>query len=260
VRKTECRLETFRASAARPQKPLFPKRICESASLPDGQMKPLLRLAFAAFFVACVTPRVSAEPLEHWQAADPTTVPAEGLKALRDYTNAFNPTAVMIVRDDRVVATAGDVTRKVNVASVRKSLLSALYGIAIAEGRICLASSLAQLGNNDKPPALTDAEKQANVRDLLMARSGVYHLAAYETAEIRLKRPERGSHPPGAFWFYNNWDFNVLGAIYRQATGEAFSRASPGASPTRSAWRISPARTGAISTRFLRSTLPIPLN
>ena len=33
------------------------------------------------------------------------------------------------------------------------------------------------------------------------------------------KRPPRGSHPPGTFWYYNNWDFNALGTIYEHATG-----------------------------------------
>jgi CubicO group peptidase (beta-lactamase class C family) len=62
-------------------------------------------------------------------------------------------------------------------------------------------------------------EKQATVRELLEARSGVYHLAAYETRGMQEKRPERGSHAPGTFWYYNNWDFNALGAIYEHATG-----------------------------------------
>jgi CubicO group peptidase (beta-lactamase class C family) len=31
-------------------------------------------------------------------------------------------------------------------------------------------------------------------------------------------RPTRGSHPPGTHWYYNNWDFNVLGNIYERAT------------------------------------------
>jgi CubicO group peptidase (beta-lactamase class C family) len=35
----------------------------------------------------------------------------------------------------------------------------------------------------------------------------------------RQRRPARGSHPPGTFWYYNNWDFNTLGTIYEQATG-----------------------------------------
>jgi hypothetical protein len=33
-------------------------------------------------------------------------------------------------------------------------------------------------------------------------------------------RPARGSHPPGTFWYYNNWDFNTLGFIYEHGTGE----------------------------------------
>ncbi len=69
------------------------------------------------------------------------------------------------------------------------------------------------------PPALSDAEKQATVRQLLQARSGVYHVALYETEGERRRRPDRGSHAPGTFWYYNNWDFNVLGTLYERAAG-----------------------------------------
>jgi CubicO group peptidase (beta-lactamase class C family) len=66
------------------------------------------------------------------------------------------------------------------------------------------------------------------VRQLLEARSGVYHPALYETPDMAKLRPPRGSHPPGTFWYYNNWDFNALGTIYEHATGagifEAFDR------------------------------------
>lgn len=129
-------------------------------------------------------------------------------------------TALIILRNGRRLVTLGDEGRKVDVASVRKSLLGALYGIAIAEGRIDPSATLAQLGIDDVAPALTNADKQASVMDLLRARSGVYHPAAHETADMRAKRPERGSHAAGTFWYYNNWDFNVLGTIYRQQTGE----------------------------------------
>jgi len=73
------------------------------------------------------------------------------------------------------------------------------------------------LGIDDRNPALDDAERQATVEDLLTARSGVYHPAAYETRSRGAQRPERGSHPPGTFWYYNNWDFNALGTIYELA-------------------------------------------
>ena len=28
---------------------------------------------------------------------------------------------------------------------------------------------------------------------------------------MRAARPERGSHQPGEYFYYNNWDFNALG-------------------------------------------------
>jgi len=43
--------------------------------------------------------------------------------------------------------------------------------------------------------------------------------ALYETPAMARARPPRGSHAPGTFWYYNNWDFNVLGTIYERATG-----------------------------------------
>ncbi len=79
--------------------------------------------------------------------------------------------------------------------------------------------TVGQLGIDEKVP-LTEAEKQARVMDLLRARSGVYIPAAAETASMQNARPERGSHGPGTHWYYNNWDFNVLGTIFRQQTGD----------------------------------------
>ncbi|MBR0720847.1 serine hydrolase domain-containing protein [Bradyrhizobium manausense] len=163
----------------------------------------------------------SAEPGAEWQflgATGPAPLsPLQG--AVQSYARKYMPVAVMIVQDGLVVATSGDVTRKVNVRSVRKSFLSALYGVAIERGQIKLESTLGELGIDDTAPSLTAGEKQATVRQLLMARSGVYHPAAYETRDQKSMRPPRGSHSPGTFWYYNNWDFNALGAIYEKATG-----------------------------------------
>lgn len=164
-------------------------------------------------------PTANAEP---WSRVDPASAgwSVGKLKAAEDYALALKPTGIVVVQDGKLAATWGDVARPVNVASVRKSLISALYGIAVSEGRIGLNLTLADIGIDDKPPSLTAIEKQATVRDLLKARSGVYHLAAYETSDMAAKRPERGSHAPGTFWYYNNWDFNALGTIYRRLTGE----------------------------------------
>lgn len=152
-----------------------------------------------------------------WQNGE--KLPPESLKAIDSYVEKYKPTALMVLEGGKVVSSHGDPSRLVNAASVRKSLLGALYGIAVAEKKIDLDATLAALKIDDEPP-LTDTEKTATVRDLLQARSGIYHRAAHETKDIRRRRPERGSHAPGSFWFYNNWDFNALGTIYREKTGE----------------------------------------
>lgn len=142
----------------------------------------------------------------------------EKLNGIRQYVGEMGSTAVMIVQHGVVVEAWGDVAHKSNLHSCRKSLLSSLIGIAVAEGKIHPDDTLEKLGLDDKPPSLTPEEKQARVLDLLEARSGVYHPTVYETQGMEEKKPPRGSHPPGTFWYYNNWDFNALGFIYEQAT------------------------------------------
>src|SRR5512140_2709691 len=137
-----------------------------------------------------------AEPGRHWQAAGPDEKPWSGsiAREVQEFAVEQKPTAIMVVRDDDIVASFGDLGAKVNVRSVRKSLLSALYGIAVKDGRINLDSTLAALEIDDVPPALSPAEKTATVLQLLMARSGVYHLASYETGLMKRGRPARESH------------------------------------------------------------------
>jgi CubicO group peptidase (beta-lactamase class C family) len=141
------------------------------------------------------------------------------LARAKTYADFIDTAALMVIVDGRVLCQWGDVSAKFMMHSMRKSLLSSLYGIAVSEGRIALGTTLAELGIDDTPPALTPAEKQATVRDLLESRSGVYHPAALETPDMALGRPPRGSHTPGSHWHYNNWDFNVLGTIFEQKTG-----------------------------------------
>lgn len=122
----------------------------------------------------------------------------------------------MIVQAGRVIYQWGDITFKSSLASVRKSLVNVLYGILIAKGKIKPNATLADLEIDDTEP-LTFAERKATVMDLLMARSGVYLPSVYDTEN---GRPPRNSYPPGTHWFYNNWDFNVLGTIVERATGQ----------------------------------------
>lgn len=140
------------------------------------------------------------------------------LQAVREHAATLQTAALMIVADGKVVDQWGETTTRYNLHSIRKSLLSALYGIHVADGCIDLSKTMDALGIDDNEPALTPAEKQAAVGDLLKARSGVYHPALYETPSMKARRPARATHAPGSFWYYNNWDFNVLGTIFERLT------------------------------------------
>jgi CubicO group peptidase (beta-lactamase class C family) len=122
----------------------------------------------------------------------------------------------MVVDRGQVVAEWGATDEVMIVQSIRKSVLNALIGMAVEEGALSLDATLGELGIEDTPPALSPVERTATVRHLLQSRSGISHPAA---AAPGGPVPERGMHVPGTFWFYNNWDFNVLGAIYERAVG-----------------------------------------
>jgi CubicO group peptidase (beta-lactamase class C family) len=103
-------------------------------------------------------------------------------------------TAALVIVDDGVIVSQwGETSTKFNVHSIRTSLLSALIGIAVANGQIGLNATLDQLGIDDNPPSLTAEEKQARVIDLLKARSGIYHAAFYESPAMRAEKPPRAA-------------------------------------------------------------------
>lgn len=157
----------------------------------------------------------------HWKVAPDVRAlgwSERGLDAVRDEARKLESAVLLIVTRGQVVLRIGDIRHEYQVHSVRKSLLSALYGIAIDRDQIDPDDTLRELGIDDRGK-LTRREKRATVDDLLCARSGVYLESAAETPAMRKKRPARGSHRPGWHWYYNNWDFNVAGTIYEQETG-----------------------------------------
>jgi CubicO group peptidase (beta-lactamase class C family) len=147
----------------------------------------------------------------HWSEA--------GLKKARAYSDSLHSSSVMIIQHGRIIDAWGAVDKKISSYSVRKSLISALYGIYASEHVIDPDATLEQLGIDDAPDPLTQSERQARVVDLLRARSGIYHPVDFESKAMIDNRPARGSHAPGTFWFYNNWDFNALGTIFEMKTG-----------------------------------------
>ena len=86
-------------------------------------------------------------------------------------------------------------------------------------------------------------EKRATVRN---CSRPLRHLPsrALRDAEHEAARPARGSHAPGTFWYYNNWDFNALGTIFEQARRRRHLRGLQAAHRRRrSAWKTSASRT-----------------
>lgn len=159
----------------------------------------------------CATTLGSRTPVARWSTA--------GLEALSQRALAMGVRALVVLTEGQSVLSVGDVATPYRVASVRKSFLSALFGIAVEKRSIDLDSSLSSLGVDDYQE-LSATEKTATVRQLLQSRSGIYLPAGAESGAAAASRPPRGSHAPGAHWWYNNWDFNALGEIYQRVTNQ----------------------------------------
>lgn len=140
-----------------------------------------------------------------------------GLDSVRARLSALPSTGFMAVVGGRVLMSYGNLDTLSYLASVRKSILAMLYGNYVASGTVNLEKTLAQMEMDDVG-GLTDREKQATIRDLLTARSGVYHPASNAGDDLA-SAPPRGSQAPGAYMLYSNWDFNAAGFAFEHETG-----------------------------------------
>jgi CubicO group peptidase (beta-lactamase class C family) len=196
------------------------RKISMFCSLLSGAF--LIGLLSTGLFIRCSEdPVTSDEDDNQLEYVTPEEVgySSEQLAQAEQLAEQHGYAAIMALHDGKVFFSWGEITRNYWCHSIRKPFLSALIGIHVAQGHINLDATLEELNIDDIPPSLTPEEKQATVRDLIKSRSGVYHEAAAETPSMAEARPERGSHPPGTFFYYNNWDFNALGTIFEQETG-----------------------------------------
>jgi len=145
----------------------------------------------------------------------------EKLHRAKEYYDSLQSSAFMIIQNGKVLVDWGDINRRFKVASIRKSLINSLYGIYTENRTIDLNMTISQLNINDID-SLSELEKSAKIIHLLKARSGIYHRAAAEPDWVKDIRPKRNSYPPDSIWFYNNWDFNVLGTIFERLTKTSF--------------------------------------
>ncbi len=187
----------------------------------------MIRLTLAAIAAAalagCAQEAAPVYPQAGWASyADPQDAgfDAAGLAALEQAVAAGSTQSMMVVKGGKVVFSHGDVgpAEGSYIASVRKSILTIMMGAWVERGVIDPGATLAALGIDDNQ-GLTDAEKSATVRDLIAARSGIYHPAS-NFSGVTEDGPKRGDHAPGTYYWYNNWDFNAAGGVFEELTGK----------------------------------------
>lgn len=143
-----------------------------------------------------------------------------GLEALRNFLiDSTSISGYMMIHKGRVAFSYGDVSENSYIASCRKSVLAMLMGKYVKAGEINLNKSLREMGINDINP-LTNKEKEATVKDIISARSGVFIEASYGGDNFH-EAPVRGAKKAGTYWLYNNWDFNVAGYIFEKESGNS---------------------------------------
>lgn len=184
----------------------------------------MISMPAAAWATTPATP-APVFPAKAWEPVPPASLSSacrDRLDAARDYLRTLDSTAVLAVQDGRVLFSYGPVDAVSIVFSARKSVLAMMYGKYVADGTIDLEKTLAELDIDDLG-GLLPLERQAKLRHLLTARSGVYHPAA-NTGDDLASAPPRGSQTPGTYFLYNNWDFNAAGTAFEALTKRGIYR------------------------------------
>ena len=127
-------------------------------------------------------------------------------------------TGYLIIHKGQIVFEYGNIEENSYIASCRKSVLSILFGKYVENGVINLDETLNELGIQDVKEMLP-IEKEATIRDLISARSGIY-LTGSNGGDFRDFAPERGTKEPGSYWLYSNYDFNLAGYIFEKESGK----------------------------------------
>lgn len=179
------------------------------------------------FFIYSILPRVRHHNSSYGVPLEQSTVLSPACK--QQLTNYITDTAwyaqtLVAMQGEQVIFETGDTKKLINCHSARKSIISLLIGIAQDKGLLRIGETLAELEIDESHTPLSAQEKSATIRDLLLARSGVYLPAEAETDFAKNNRPKREQYQPGEFFFYNNFDFNVLGSILEQKTGESIGQ------------------------------------
>ena len=182
-------------------------------------MKITTLLLISSLILSC-TSEAQIYPDSNWSTnEDPAATGWEDMEIVtfnRFIIDSTNITGLVIVHKGEIVLEYGDIQENSYIASCRKSVLAMLFGKYVDSGVIDLDKTLEELNIDDVSPLLP-IEKQATIKDLISARSGVF-LSGSNGGDFRRYAPERGSVKPGDLWLYSNWDFNAAGYIFEQET------------------------------------------
>jgi CubicO group peptidase (beta-lactamase class C family) len=169
-------------------------------------------------------------PREPWFLAE-LSVPDEtgATSRLDDFLARTRTAAFVVLHEDRVVmeryGRGYDQHSLLNSFSIAKSVMAALVGIALAEGRIAgldttVASVCAEFigtpyGAATVRELLTMTSGVADVPSLLPGRAKVYYGDDLRALALRAHAPTTQDHP----WRYSETDVQVLGFVLERAVG-----------------------------------------
>jgi CubicO group peptidase (beta-lactamase class C family) len=169
-------------------------------------------------------------PREPWFLAE-LSVPDETgtARPLDDHLARTRPAAFIVLHEDRVVlkryGRGYDRHSLLNSFSIAKSVMSALVGIALAEGRIAgldtaVASVCPEFAGTPYGAAtvrelLTMTSGVADAPSLLPGRAEVYYGDDLRAVALRARAPASDGHP----WRYSETDVQVLGFVLERAVG-----------------------------------------
>ena len=161
-------------------------------------------------------------PGAEWEkiAPESTGYSSARFDALTAWLKTGFTTSIVVAVHGKILYQYGDVTRVSKIASVRKSILSMLYGNYVLSGKVDLEKTVKDLGLEDKQPFLP-IEERAKLVHLLAGRSGIYVIPDKpDPHSVDSYQLRRGSVLPGTHYSYNEWDFNAAGTAFEKLTGK----------------------------------------
>ncbi|MDO6739339.1 serine hydrolase [Wenyingzhuangia sp. 2_MG-2023] len=181
----------------------------------------ILPLCITLLITSCGTHKAQfkGEPFEKYKPLENTSFTQQKLDSLTNYIkNNLETTGMLILKDGKKLYEYGDIKEVSYIASCRKSVLSILYGKYVKNGTINLKQTIGEIGI-DEDNGLLEIEKTATIDHIITSRSGVFYQpvnGGYDKTNIL----QRGTVKPGEYFVYNNWDFNVAGAILEMKSGK----------------------------------------